>query len=57
MLRNVGIAMDCALDCTLVSRFRRLYPFAARAFTNVGTKGTLALKFQEVVHSAQTVKR
>jgi hypothetical protein len=30
-------------DCiTLVSRFRRSYPFAARARTNVGTKGTLA---------------
>ena len=27
----------------LVSRFRRSYPFAARTFTNVGTKGTLAL--------------
>ena len=26
----------------LVSRFRRLYPFAARSFTSVGTKGTLA---------------
>ena len=26
----------------LVSRFRRLYPFAARPFTSVGTKGTLA---------------
>jgi 2-hydroxychromene-2-carboxylate isomerase len=26
----------------LVSRFRRLYPFAARAFTSVGTKGTPA---------------
>src|SRR3954447_13862940 len=26
----------------LVSRFRRSYPFAARARTNVGTKGTLA---------------
>jgi phosphoglycolate phosphatase len=25
----------------LVSRFRRLYPFAARPFTSVGTKGTL----------------
>ena len=28
--------------CRLVSRFRRSYPFAARARTNVGTKGTLA---------------
>src|SRR3954467_3148402 len=26
----------------LVSRFRHSYPFAARAHTNVGTKGTLA---------------
>ena len=25
-----------------VSRFRRSFPFAARANTNVGTKGTLA---------------
>src|SRR6185436_16545944 len=29
--------------CDLVSRFRRSYPFAARARTNVGTKGTLAI--------------
>src|SRR5215510_15222381 len=28
--------------CALVSRFRRSYHLAARAFTNVGTKGTLA---------------
>jgi hypothetical protein len=27
---------------TSVSRFRRLYQFAARSHTNVGTKGTLA---------------
>src|SRR5262245_62952045 len=27
---------------TLVSRFRRSYPFASRTHTNVGTKGTLA---------------
>src|SRR5713101_7563859 len=29
-------------SATLVSRFRRSYHFAARARTNVGTKGTLA---------------
>ena len=31
-----------SLKAHLVSRFRRLYPFAARPFTSVGTKGTLA---------------
>src|SRR5215472_16822509 len=30
------------LGASLVSRFRRLYPVAAHAFTSVGTKGTLA---------------
>jgi len=38
----VPLAKALAAFAGLVSRFRRLYPFAARFRTNVGTKGTLA---------------
>src|ERR1700687_6396771 len=41
--RRHGIEASDTRACHgLVSRFRRSYPFAARARTNVGTKGTLA---------------
>ncbi len=41
-IAGAGYAARQVTRTALVSRFRRSYHFAARTFTNVGTKGTLA---------------